>query len=223
MSEAPPDLKGWWLSTDLATSSGAVIWYNDEPRWLARIWPNTTKSKWWLQVWPVTKTRRGLKANLGEKTTHADDDDVWGRLWSLAMQPYQAFITEAVYGPGADFLAERRGTVLVYLGCRPARTPVLKVRPHEWRSVATMDREDPTWPAGRDAKKAYAIHLVKEELGIELPDDVADAYLIGKWYVRREEYRVRNENQAVQRPRRAREPDLGTRRVRKGRRRVRQS
>ena len=70
----------WWISTDIATSSGAVVWYGSEPRYLARIWPNADKSKWWLRLWDIRASKSRYTATIGTKTAHATDEDAFAAL-----------------------------------------------------------------------------------------------------------------------------------------------
>jgi hypothetical protein len=209
-----------WMSTDIATSSGAVIWEGSEPRWLVRVWPNSTKSKWKLQLWAVTKRRGGFSAEIGKVYEFADDESAWMHVFSLTMCRYEAFIVEAVYGPGAASLAERRGSIMVYLGIRSGKVPMAKVRTQEWRGAA-VHGTTAVWPEGREAKKKFAVHLAEEALGMVLPDDVADAYLIGRWFLTREAYE--NRDRTPKRVRGAAKPKRRGRGVRKGRSVVRHS
>jgi len=199
-----------------------VVWYGSEPKYLARIWPNADKSKWWLQLWDIRASKGRYTATIGTKTAHATDEDAWLALWSLSLNHYSVFVTEAVYGPMAETLAERRGTVLVYTGVRSNRTPVLRVRTQEWRGAVVMGTEL-VWPEGRPAKKKFSQYLAKEDLRVELPDDVSDAYLIGKWYLLREAYANSRKDKPAQRVRRAGKPKSRARGAHPRRRLVRRA
>lgn len=203
-----------WISTDVATSSGAVIWEDTTPRWALRIWPNAKKTVWRLKLWEVVLEGESPCLLEPEVRKYDTDQAAWEAVWSLTYGGYEHFVAEAVYGDAADVLAERRGTILVWLDCRRKDVVCWKARASEWRA-AVVYGTNRTWPQGRKAKKAFSVLLVEEELGEVLPDDVADAYLIGKWFLLKEAYEARDRTATAKRVRRAGRPKRGRGNVRK--------
>lgn len=194
-----------WISTDVATSSGAVIWEDTTPRWLVRVWPNAKKTVWCLRVWPTVADGDDVTLRSPITRKFTDDQSAWEAVWSLTYGGFQHFAAESVYGDQADTLAERRGTILVWLDCRKRSVFQWRARSSEWRAAVTYGTEE-RWPPGRKAKKDFSVLIVERALKAKLPDDVTDAYLIGIWFLRKEEYDARDRSRKTQRVRKAGRP-----------------
>lgn len=198
----------YWISTDLASSSGVVVWAGGEPRWLIHVWDAKTKRKprWRVHTWHLTKDPTD---RWEEALEFQEEVGAWDYVRNLSPGDYAVFVTEAVYGPGADALAERRGIARTLMRCLDV--PMLKVRAGQWREAAVRGLKQ-RWPAGRDAKKAFSVMLAECVLGLVLPDDVADAFWIGNWYLTRS--KNEDPDRTKKRPRGTRKPDPRCRAVR---------
>lgn len=170
-----------WVSLDLAAVSGYAVWLGNELLYCGEVSKAPRRKGAWQDVRyypgvadPVFHEHKG-----GERAAWENIVD------SLYGQEPKYFVVESAHvGPNRLTiikLAQRHGRVQVYLGDE-ANKRWQTVEPAKWRK-ASKDLVGGSWPKGRDAKKEAAQRAVAKAFKVDGGADIADAVLIGRWFM----------------------------------------
>ena len=155
----------WMISVDpSSTSSGVALWLAGSLSWS---WTLRRRDRKGGPVWTLSS----------EDRTGYQRREAWQHL--LTRPGSGLVVAERSSGQHAnsiDAIARERGYIQAMADVHGVA--YVEIPTSEWRRVVKEEFAT-SWPAGRDAIKSHAVRLVERRYARRVPDDEAEAILIG--------------------------------------------